>query len=272
MALSHAPGASTRDSEAHQNRDSDRASGRNAHRGVGRIARHVGLGITLLSQVLSGCAEDTQSSAGAKLAVIVPQSRSQPVEVSHDFGVVKTGDTVVHTFQIRNSTDAEWAIDEITPSCACAIARVSSRHVNPGDHLEVEVALSAGQRVMDSERRVDIKLESESTPHIRLLLKAKVRTDLTIWPRTLDFGFVPEGRIERVSNAALVSNYSSDEFEGLTVEETPEWLEVQITPFESTPSDGGPQEPKQKWELLCIASPEALTQGAHRHQFANPNT
>ena len=64
----------------------------------------------------------------------------------HDFGNVLQGKTVEYTFRFENKGTEDLLIKEVTTSCGCTAALVSSNTVKPGENGEITVSYDSQGR------------------------------------------------------------------------------------------------------------------------------
>ena len=65
---------------------------------------------------------------------------------SFDFGVIIQGENVVHTFELKNTGDADLIISGASASCGCTVPKFSKEPIAPGKTGKVEVAFSSAGR------------------------------------------------------------------------------------------------------------------------------
>ncbi len=102
-------------------------------------------------------------------AVSASSAQSQ-LQLSYNFGQVKEGDIVSHTFKILNSSPFMWKIKSIMPSCGCVSAKLIGekegidRNFNPGEAFKIEVKIDTAdyEGAMEQFVYVYIRQESES--------------------------------------------------------------------------------------------------------------
>ena len=58
---------------------------------------------------------------------------------AHDFGDVKQGQTVTHTFQYKNTGTDTLKIDNIVSSCGCTVPKDYAKSIPPGGNATITV-------------------------------------------------------------------------------------------------------------------------------------
>jgi hypothetical protein len=90
--------------------------------------------------------EGNKSTAAANPAASIPNINPANVEAkpegplpvieydktSHDFGPIKEGDKVSHTYQVKNTGQAPLIIQSASPSCGCTVPAWTKTPIPPG--------------------------------------------------------------------------------------------------------------------------------------------
>lgn len=63
--------------------------------------------------------------------------------IMHEFGYVKEGEPVFHTFKLRNDVRAAVSVDEVNVTCQCTQlnSNIVGTHLSPGDWLSVPLSV-----------------------------------------------------------------------------------------------------------------------------------
>jgi hypothetical protein len=113
-------------------------------------------------------------------------------ESVHDFGNVYYKDDVGFTFKFENVSEKEIAIQEISTSCGCTIAREMADNVfHPGEKGEIAVTFSPSLSKRMGESEQDIFLDLSDQTHINLKIRAivyRLKSGIYFKPELLDFG------------------------------------------------------------------------------------
>lgn len=64
-------------------------------------------------------------------------------ESTHDFGEIKQGDVVKHTFKFTNSGEAPLLISDIKTTCGCTTPKYTREPVQPGETGEIDVQFNS---------------------------------------------------------------------------------------------------------------------------------
>ena len=88
-------------------------------------------------------------------------------ETRFDFGEVKEGEKVTHTFVFKNIGKADLIITSVSPSCGCTVPVWSKEPVKPGDEGKIDVTFNtAGKSGMESKT---IAVLANTVPSTRVL-------------------------------------------------------------------------------------------------------
>jgi hypothetical protein len=109
----------------------------------------------------------SSAAAGSKPILYVPK-------ISHDFGVVKEGKVVEHTFTFANKGNAPLEIKNVRTSCGCTAALLSSKIIEPGKDGTIKVELDTKNRIGKQNRTVTIVSNDVNEPNKILTIQANV--------------------------------------------------------------------------------------------------
>ncbi len=94
-------------------------------------------------------------------------------ETEHQFGKIKQGEKVTHTFIFKNTGSAPLVINSASGSCGCTVPQWPKEPILPGDKGEVHVIFnSTGKRGVQS-KSVTLNTNQGETP-IRIYIKGEV--------------------------------------------------------------------------------------------------
>ncbi|MDQ1150032.1 DUF1573 domain-containing protein [Sphingobacterium zeae] len=96
-------------------------------------------------------AADSLSKAAAQLGKVEFE------ESAFDFGQVKEGAQVKHTFVLKNSGDAPVIISKVTASCGCTQPEFSKSPILPGGTSEIHVTFNSEGQVGKQQKIITIQ-------------------------------------------------------------------------------------------------------------------
>ncbi|KKO90453.1 hypothetical protein AAW12_15255 [Sphingobacterium sp. Ag1] len=96
-------------------------------------------------------AADSLSKAAAQLGKVEFE------ESAFDFGQVKEGAQVKHTFVLKNSGDAPVIISKVTASCGCTQPEFSKSPILPGGKSEIHVTFNSEGQVGKQQKIITIQ-------------------------------------------------------------------------------------------------------------------
>lgn len=110
------------------------------------------------------------------LGVSGPASMARITPEKWDFGEVELTDVVTHSFRLVNAGGEDLQIRDVTTSCGCTSATISSMLLGPGDGADVVVTYSPGhhQSYGPVLRYVYIDSNDPVSPRLRVEITADV--------------------------------------------------------------------------------------------------
>ena len=110
---------------------------------------------------------------------------SNPRANYHDFGRLLFGERVKHVFQLENREGRDITIQDLLPSCSCAVPRVS--YVGPsGQRVHGVVERGANSITVPKNTTLDVEIEMDTT-HVEVmnadkLTTVRIRSDSSVTP------------------------------------------------------------------------------------------
>lgn len=137
--------------------------------------------MTLAAMTLASCKENTAlniDEATAKKAELAhAESGKLPVvkfeSLDHDFGTIKQGDKVEHTYKFTNAGTADLVLSDAKASCGCTVPDWTKTPVKPGESGEVHVVFNSAGKSGDVQKTVTLTMNTEKGTET-LNFKAKI--------------------------------------------------------------------------------------------------
>ncbi len=129
--------------------------------------------VALLSLLaLTGC-----YSAEEKSLINGPQPGISEKEdpYTKDFGLVKAGEVVRHSFVIKNESKRILNIRGVTTSCGCTASEVKNRVLKPGESTNLDVKFNSKGYSSTVQQFIYVNTDSLDNPIIRYIIKANVK-------------------------------------------------------------------------------------------------
>ncbi len=139
-----------------------------------------------------------QADPGAKLQIEFGTER-------HDFGRLRQGDKVEHTFVMQSSGTNPLKIRQIKPSCGCTLGSVEVSDaegnyseytfgdpIEPGRQIKVNAAVDTTNKKNKVQVRIQVMSNDPVGTHA-LTLAAEVQPFLVAAPQMMNFGDIPMG-------------------------------------------------------------------------------
>lgn len=89
-------------------------------------------------------AQPTTSTAAATPTGAMP--KFEFASMQHDFGNMKEGDIVKHTFKFKNVGDAPLIISNVQPQCGCTTTNYTKTPVPPNGEGEIELQFDSANK------------------------------------------------------------------------------------------------------------------------------
>lgn len=93
----------------------------------------------------------------------------------YDFGRVKEGDRIKHTFMLKNNCSKTFNIVEVNTSCACTSSKIGSRTLTPGQEVPVELEFDTTGYPGVKNRQIFIHTDSKENPLVMFEIRADVQ-------------------------------------------------------------------------------------------------
>jgi len=91
-----------------------------------------------------------------------------------DFGKIKPGKIVSHTFSLKNESNKTLNITAVNTSCGCATSEVKKKVLLPQEATELEVKFDAKGYSGAVQQFVYVNTDNLDKPVIRFIIKANV--------------------------------------------------------------------------------------------------
>lgn len=105
----------------------------------------------------------------------IPLQQQEPERrLSWDFGKVKEGDVLKHSFEILNNTDKTVNILQMNTSCGCTSAKMSDNVIPPGKSVNIDAAFDTKGFPGEHRKFVYVQTDGEGMKLVLLELKATI--------------------------------------------------------------------------------------------------
>ena len=125
----------------------------------------------------------TEAPAGSGSAAVTSSgAKIELAEVEHDFGTVTEGETVKHTFIVKNTGTTPLLISRVRSSCGCTAAVTKDKEVPPGGQTEIEVSFNTTGRMGPNRKTITIQSNDDKNPNAKIEIKAMIERLLAFQP------------------------------------------------------------------------------------------
>ncbi len=97
---------------------------------------------------------------------------------SFDFGTIKQGEIVKHTFQIVNKGDDTLKISSVITSCGCTAFDLQKKEVLQGESINLKVEFNSMDKVGAQTKYISIASNDKENPQTRLTMKGTVLEEM----------------------------------------------------------------------------------------------
>ncbi len=136
--------------------------------------------------------------------------RIETIDPVYDFGKVYRGETIHHTFTIRNSGDDHLKIEGISRDCGCTVAHVDRDYLAPGEEMSIDVRvdtklLEGGE----TDKSVRLATNDRREPEAVLTITGEIVVTANHEPSRIELdGFEPGEKIpEQIVRIIPVEGY-----------------------------------------------------------------
>jgi hypothetical protein len=110
-----------------------------------------------------------------------------------NFGSIAQGKNVEHVFILKNNGDTPLTVGQVTTSCGCTVADVSSRNIPPGKRSDIRATFNSKNFSGRISKTIFINTNDPNTPVYTLAIKGTVIEEIEISPRQLNLGEIKIG-------------------------------------------------------------------------------
>ncbi|WP_319480377.1 DUF1573 domain-containing protein [uncultured Draconibacterium sp.] len=97
-------------------------------------------------------------------------------EAVHNFGQLKAGEIVLHTFVLTNTGDTDLVIESLETDCGCVEAHFNDQPVKPGETTLIEVEFNTAGLVGREYKTIEVLGNSKELKHLAIF--AQVENEL----------------------------------------------------------------------------------------------
>ncbi len=94
--------------------------------------------VILMAAFISGYGQEETAESGARIAFI---------EASFDFGDIKQGDKVEHTFEFENAGDQPLILSNVLTTCGCTASDWPREPIIPGELASIKVTFNSAGKI-----------------------------------------------------------------------------------------------------------------------------
>lgn len=104
----------------------------------------------------------------------VPEVVQQADLLSWDFGKVKTGQILEHTFVYKNESKSAVKILSTSTSCGCTVSAIKKKKLLPGDSSDIDITLNSKGYIGLVKQFIYLSTDDPGDPIVRFEINAEV--------------------------------------------------------------------------------------------------
>ena len=177
-------------------------------------------------------------------------------DLRHDFGEIPIygrSSGADHTFHLRNVTGRTIVIEQIHQSCGCTDVHASTRTVEPGASVDINVTLSLARA---GKKSASVSLVLSDFGVQRLWVRGLGRKELSLWPNQYALHVARDAPTPLLIFAAIQS--SNDQPQAPTIE-SPEGVAVSFVGWEQVKERDERRQTAAEWRGTFMVELQADT-------------
>ncbi len=123
--------------------------------------------------IIVGCNSNNNTETKTKTEESSAKGKFEFEKKTHDFGEIKQGEIVVHSFKYKNVGKGDLIIQSVRASCGCTVPKWSREPLAPGKSSEIVVEFDSSGRHGGQHKTVRI-LSNAEEKEIDLTFSAEV--------------------------------------------------------------------------------------------------
>jgi hypothetical protein len=132
--------------------------------------------IIVISVSLNSCRKKGNPYAGMPTSILKDTTTVAFSEKEFLFDTINQGDTVVHTFVIKNTGNKDLIIANAFGSCGCTVPEYPKNPLSPGTEADIVVRFNSAGKEGDQSKSVTLQLNTERHEEV-LFLRGFVKTN-----------------------------------------------------------------------------------------------
>lgn len=197
--------------------------------------------LTLLAAAASAYPAAAESTA----APTAPAPKAVVAAPEWDAGKVIKGDTLRHSFEVKNEGNAPLEILEVAPSCGCTVADYD-KVIAPGATGKINVTVDTATFDGPTAKAIIVLTNDAANPRIRLQVAAETRPHIRARPGYARYIYVL-GEVEGTIHQTVFAADGMADFQVTKVESPYPYLEVSFR--EATPEERDPKGEGRQWRV-----------------------
>lgn len=94
-----------------------------------------------------------------------------------DFGKIKQGEIVKHTFILKNNGTKAFSISQVNTSCGCTASEAKKKKLNPAESTEIQVSFNSKGYLGPIKQFIYVNTDDIDNPVFKFTIQASVIKD-----------------------------------------------------------------------------------------------
>lgn len=157
------------------------------------------------------------------------------------FGEINEGDKLTHTFNLENAGNSDLVIYNVSVSCGCTVASISSRVIKPGKTASIKVIFNSKGYTGKITKFIYIESNDPTMPRKVLLIYGNVHPsspeiNISVEPKDWEFSLSPDKPDKKDTGKFIIRNNGLKDLKIKFINNSSSPYEVSILPLEASPS------------------------------------
>ena len=192
-----------------------------------------------------GLISTAAAMAGSGPKAVVPE----PVK---DFEIIPKGETLTHSFEIRNEGDAVLEISDVSPACGCTVAEFD-RKIAPGKSGSIRATVDTGNFDGPISKSIAVFTNDAENPKMQLVIRGDVRPYIFSYPGYARYIYVQGENIVPISQTLWTEDGSNINVVG--VQAPYDYLKASY--HEAGVGERRGDHPGKQWRVDVVLDPNA---------------
>lgn len=124
-----------------------------------------------------------------------------------EFGEAVSGETLIHSFEIRNTGFRTLRITGVRADCGCILANTPKQPLSQGESATITATVSLKNLRGSLRRQILVESDDPNKTHLQLIIQGMVTSNLRIGPSLVNFGKIsPESSATEIVEITMLKS------------------------------------------------------------------